>query len=108
MPYEPPPHASARPANMIPPPPPPPPPPPLHVMPLEYASPRPPQAGINSRFHQAARASWRAPVVALILGTVTGQIRSGERAVAMFIGGVNALLIVAGLVCAVVALFGVK
>jgi hypothetical protein len=93
---------------------PPPPPmarPPIRVSPLEYG--RPDGAGkgaTNTLYHQAAKAAWVAPVVALALGCVSSTMRgaNSNHTMAIVIGAVNGLLIIAGFVMAIVAFFGVK
>lgn len=57
---------------------------------------------------QAAKASWAAPLIALLLGCVSFQIRMDEPVVGIIIGVVNALLIVGGFALAVTALAGVR
>jgi hypothetical protein len=82
------------------------------VHPLGYGRKRPTAAEPTDRpsfFHQAAKASWVAPLVALLLGFCTLDFRRQpeNRDAALAIGIVNVLLIVAGAVLAVAALFGV-
>jgi hypothetical protein len=61
-------------------------------------------------FHQAARASWIAPLVAFVLGFCTLSYRNQpeNRESAAVIGIANALLIAGGLVLAIVSFFGVR
>ena len=83
---------------------------PVHA--LGYGRKRSPAAEATDRpsfFHQAAKASWVAPLVALLLGFCTLDFRRqpGNKDAALAIGVVNVLLIVAGAGLAVAALFGV-
>jgi hypothetical protein len=57
---------------------------------------------------QAARASWMAPLIAVVIGLITFQARDADRSAAMIIGGANVLIIVAGGVLGIVALLGVR
>ena len=82
------------------------------VHPLGYGRKRAGAAEATDRpsfFHQAAKASWVAPLVALLLGFCTLDFRRQpeNREAALVIGVVNVLLIVAGAGLAVAALFGV-
>ena len=84
-------------------------PPPLPVEPLSYATPVI-SSDENKKdiFHQAAKASWRAPFIAFIFGLVTVVAREQNRTIAMVVGGLNALIILLGLAFAIVALAGVR
>ena len=86
--------------------------PPVPVHQLAYG--RAPKRSQDPRdrtfFHQAAKASWVAPLVALLLGFCTLDYRRqpDNRDSALIIGVVNVLLIAGGLVLAIVAFFGIK
>ncbi len=114
--------------NPIPPPTPPPIPPqstpgasyprPMEVpQPLVYATPIPPGYGPgpygatpSTFYHQAAKASRAAPVVAFGLGFCTIGMRNepGQSGMAMVIGVINLGLILLGFILAIVAFFGIK
>jgi len=77
------------------------------------SSPPPPPVAVaeeNKRdiFHQAARASWRAPIVAILFGMVSFTLREQSRTVAIIIGGANVLIILLGLIFSIVALCGMR
>src|SRR5206468_2321039 len=88
-----------------------PPPPAAGVQPLPYARPMPAYVSPgNTTFHQLAKASWVAPLIALCLGCF-GNVASrgfGGAAGSILIGLVNIALILGGLTCGIIALCGVK
>jgi hypothetical protein len=57
-------------------------------------------------FVQAARASWRAPFIAVVLGFCTFGMREKDRTVAIIIGSANGLIICLGLLLAIIGLYG--
>jgi hypothetical protein len=57
-------------------------------------------------FVQAAKASWRAPFIAILLGFCTFTMRDKDRTVAMIIGSANGLIICLGMLLAITALYG--
>lgn len=60
-------------------------------------------------YHQAARASWVAPIVAVVLGVLSsGALRHGDDLAGLVTSFVTGGLILLGLVLGVVALFGVR
>lgn len=79
--------------------------PPAESMPHQGTSRSPDK---STFFHQAARASFWAPIVALAIGLFTASQRDQDRSMAMFIGVLNSLMIVGGLVLAVIALIGMR
>src|SRR6266516_97196 len=67
----------------------------------------------NSIFHQAAMASVFAPLIAIGLTIVSSAGRTNldpqsQRPVAFMVGIVNSIIILIGLICGVVALFGIR
>jgi hypothetical protein len=98
----------------VPPPPPLPPPEPFGAPPpppLQYAMPVTATGDTNTIFHQAAKASWVAPLMVIVLGClVSGAVRGlGDTMIVPKIqAGVSLLLIVGGLVCGIVALCGIR
>jgi hypothetical protein len=82
---------------------------PARVAPLEYSR---PNSGIgpatNTFYHQAAKAAWVAPLIALLLGCLTSQIREANASMGVAIGFVNVALIVGGFALAIVAFCGIK
>jgi hypothetical protein len=79
---------------------------PAPVVPLAYAQgdmPRESKVG-----QQIAKASWVAPIMALLLGMCTGSLRNSDRSVGMFMGLFNLGLILLGFVLAIVALSNIK
>ncbi len=79
----------------------------LDAEPARQAPPREP--GEKKNFHhQAARASWIAPLVAAILGMLASAVRQQSRTGALVIGIANLLIILLGLIFAIVALAGVR
>src|SRR5687767_12957477 len=59
-------------------------------------------------YQQAAKFSWMAPLVAFLLGCCTVGARGASPAVSLGIGGLQLLLILAGLGAGIFALFGAK
>ena len=89
----------------------PPPPPAMGVQPLPYARPMPQYvSGTNTAFHQCAKASWVAPLIAIALGCFgNAAVRGGtDPMVSVIMGVINILLILGGLTCGIIALCGVK
>lgn len=87
-----------------------PPPLPPNQSPLEYARPMPPEAPGNTLFHQAAKASWAAPLVLVVLGCFTNvALHNGtpDQTVQVVLFVATIALMVAGVVCGIVALCGV-
>src|SRR5260221_7709900 len=82
--------------------------PPIRVSPLEYGRPAARETATNTLYHQAAKAAWVAPLIAILLGCVTSTVRDTNPTMAIVIGATNGLLILAGFVMAIVAFFGVK
>jgi hypothetical protein len=83
--------------------------PPVRVRPLEYGRPEGGGAGAtNTLYHQAAKAAWVAPLIALLLGCLSSTTREANPTMGLVIGIVNGLLIIAGFAMAIVAFFGVK
>src|SRR5258706_3300305 len=82
--------------------------PPIRVSPLEYGRPAARETATNPFYHQAAKAAWVAPLIAILLGCVTSTVRDTNPTMAIVIGATNGLLILAGFVMAIVAFFGVK
>ena len=78
---------------------------PARVAPLEYSRPRASDQPGNTFYHQAAKAAWVAPLVALLLGCLT---RNTDHSVSVAIGFVNIALIVGGFALAIVAFCGIK
>ena len=82
----------------------------MRVRPLEYG--RPGGGGgegaTNTIYHQAAKAAWVAPLVALLLGCLGSTTREANPTMGIVIGVTNVLLILTGFVLAIVAFFGVK
>jgi hypothetical protein len=80
--------------------------------PLGYAAPEPADApATNTLFHQAAKASWAAPLILLGLGALTNTVvnrESPDRTIQILLGIVALLLLTAGFTCGIVALFGVR
>ena len=68
------------PLGMAPPPPPPMARPAMRVRPLEYGRPGGggEEGATNTIYHQAAKAAWVAPLVALLLGCLSSTIREGN------------------------------
>jgi hypothetical protein len=87
-----------------------PPPPLMGVQPLPYARPMPQYVYTNTAFHQLAKASWVAPLIAMCLSCFAGAAARGntDRMVSMILGFVYIVLILGGLVCGIIALCGVK
>jgi hypothetical protein len=83
---------------------------PIHQLGYGRAPKRVQEAAGRTFFHQAAKASWVAPLVALLLGFCTLDYRRqpDNRDSAMIIGVVNVLLIAGGFALAIVAFFGIK
>lgn len=59
----------------------------------------------QSFVHQAARFSFWAPLTAVAIGFFTSSFGQTER---LIIGGINLVLVLAGFVLGVVALFGIR
>src|SRR5438105_7328743 len=76
--------------------------------PLYYQSPFP-QPRPQTIYHQAAKASWVAPIITVVLGflTSTSVGRNGDTAT-LVVAVLNVLLLLLGLVFGVFALFGVR
>lgn len=90
-------------------------PPPIPPLPLPYAGPPAPGQlrGRPTLYHQAATASWAAPLIAFVLNLVTNSVTRGSGRAAdawgeLVIGGINLLLILGGFVLALVALGGIR
>ena len=83
---------------------------PIPAHPAEVIPPplSPCSADKNTFFHQAARASFWAPIVALAIGLFTASQREKDPAMTMVIGVLNSLLIAGGLALAVIALIGMR
>ena len=67
----------------------------------------------NSSFHQAATASAFAPLIAIALTVFSSAGRTNldlqsQRPVALIVGIVSSILILIGLICGIVALFGIR
>jgi hypothetical protein len=84
--------------------------PPVPVQPLTYATPIYEQSQTNTRFHQAAKASWVAPIVAFALSCLSRGMASepGEKIGFLVLSLAMVAMIVAGLICGIVALCGMK
>jgi hypothetical protein len=80
----------------------------VRVRPLEYGRPAGREAATNTLYHQAAKAAWVAPLIAIMLGCLTSTIREANPTIAIVIGVTNGLIILAGFVMAIVAFLGVK
>jgi hypothetical protein len=82
---------------------------PARVAPLEYSRPNSGTAPeTNTFYHQAAKAAWVAPLIALLLGCFTSQIREANASMGVAIGFVNVALIIGGFALAIVAFCGIK
>lgn len=82
---------------------------PARFAPLEYSRPNSGTSPATTTFyHQAAKAAWVAPLVAILLGCLTSQIREADRSMAVAIGFVNIALIIGGFALAIVAFCGIK
>jgi hypothetical protein len=65
---------------------------------------------------QAAKASWIAPLLTILLGFAGQAISAGKantppetvRAVALAIGGISVIIVLAGLMLGILALFGIR
>jgi hypothetical protein len=86
--------------------------PPMRAAPLQYAAPVPAGAGgVTTIYHQAAKASWVAPLLVIVLGcifTASMSTNGGDAVGRKVQGGVSLLLIVGGTVCGIVALCGLR
>jgi hypothetical protein len=82
----------------------------MGVQPLPYARPMPQYVYTNTAFHQLAKASWVAPLIALCLGCFGNAAARGseDRTASIIVGLINIVLILGGLVCGIIALCGVK
>jgi hypothetical protein len=96
------------PLGMAPPPLPPSRPAPALVAPLEYSRPIPGYGATNTIFHQAAKAAWVAPLIAMLLGCLTSQVHQSAPPMRMILGVVYLLLILGGFALAIVAFCGIK
>jgi hypothetical protein len=82
-------------------------PPPLPVQPIGYATPQPPHVPGKSNFaQQAAKASWMAPVIAIILGFLANNSR--DRSGSLIMAFANMGLITIGFALGIVALLGIR
>src|SRR3954470_1050706 len=82
---------------------------PARVAPLEYSRPNSGTApATNTFYHQAAKAAWVAPLIALLLGCFTSQIRESNASMGVAISFVNIALIIGGFALAIVAFCGIK
>lgn len=98
------------------PPPPPPPPAPMPgptagvppLQPLGYHAPVPAASPRPNFYQQAAKASWVAPVVALVLGCLTRGSSERSPMTGGIVGLINVAMTFTGLVMGIVALFGVR
>jgi hypothetical protein len=85
-------------------------PPPIPVAPLSYQSSIPAEyrAQMSQPFSEkAARFSWRATIVALVLGGCSGVLRGDNQYTGIVVGVINLLLIVGGLTAGIIGLCGI-
>src|SRR4051812_39758456 len=83
----------------------PPPQPPLQI-PRMIVNPLPPAVVHSAFWEQASRASWIAPIIAIVLGMVTLSSRQSDRGSFPIIGLFNGGLILVGLVLSIAAMYG--
>jgi hypothetical protein len=77
------------------------------TLPGQYPPPLPQQAPRrNSFYDQAAKASWRAPILAFLFGFCTMSMRDKDRTAALIMGSANGLIILIGILATLVALYG--